>query len=286
MKHVALAILVVLGWGCASVWAQGTKADYDRMNRLAKGPQAGVFHAAVNAHWAADGNSFWYETRGPHDARQTWVVDCLSGNRRAAKDDEKAAFKTAALPNIHRPHRSPNGNGETTITFVNHTDQTVSVYWINNTGEREPYPEVKAGKEREQHTMVGHVWAGRRCRQRDAGRLRSGRRGRRGGHWWVGPGDDDHGDQPTRHGTRARQRRRSPPATPGTHGWRFPRWQVGRLGTGQQRRSAQPRCRWSRSADQRWDQRQQLRRDHHQLVARLGPLRRPANAGWRPPHRV
>ncbi len=158
MRLAAVTLALALGWACGPAWGQGTKADYDRMNQLATSTRGTVFHAAVNAHWAADGNSFWYLTDGPEGERQAWVVDAVSGTRRAATEAERKGFGTQSLPNLRRSRRSTGGGGETTLTLVNKTAGPVTVYWINTGGEREKYGELRAGDRREEHTYVGHVW--------------------------------------------------------------------------------------------------------------------------------
>jgi dipeptidyl-peptidase-4 len=59
------------------------------------------------------------------------------------------------LPRV-RPSRS--GGEATSITFVNQTPADIKLFWIDATGNREPYGDVKAGERREQNTFVGHVW--------------------------------------------------------------------------------------------------------------------------------
>jgi len=64
------------------------------------------------------------------------------------------------------PERSPRtgprasaGNGaETRLTFVNRTDDTVELVWLDEDGNRRSYGTIEAGAERRQHTYGGHVW--------------------------------------------------------------------------------------------------------------------------------
>jgi dipeptidyl aminopeptidase/acylaminoacyl peptidase len=147
-----------LVWFVSAALAQGTRADYDRMASLDRRSRDTVFHANVTPHWAPDGNSFWYTTDGPKGEHQAWVVDAVSGTRRAATEAERKGFASSSLPNLGQTHRSASGGGETTLTVVNHTDAPVTTFWISTGGGREKYHEVPAHGRLEEHTFVGHVW--------------------------------------------------------------------------------------------------------------------------------
>ena len=153
------AVVALLLWtGVTTARGQGTRADYRRMADLDQRTRGTVFHAAVNPHWAADGDSFCYLSDGPHGQREAYIVDAVAGTRRAATDAERRGFGTASLPDQRRPHRSADGGGETTLTFVNRTDATVTLFWIDTGGGRQKYNDVPAGGRVEEQTFVGHVW--------------------------------------------------------------------------------------------------------------------------------
>ena len=76
---------------CHDANAQGTRADYDRSDRLAQLTQGKVFYNHVNPHWSSDGNTFWYRDDGPGGERQFIWVDAIAGTRQQAFDREKLA---------------------------------------------------------------------------------------------------------------------------------------------------------------------------------------------------
>lgn len=55
-----------------------------------------------------------------------------------------------------RPSRS--GSQATTVTFANHTDGPLSIYWINFKSRAKFYNKVGHGESYEQRTFAGHVW--------------------------------------------------------------------------------------------------------------------------------
>ena len=72
----------------------------------------------------------------------------LLGSARGAND---------SLPGLATIERSRNGGEETYLTFVNKTDEAVSLLWVDARGRRHGYGQVKASSEYEQHTFAGHV---------------------------------------------------------------------------------------------------------------------------------
>jgi len=89
-------------------------------------------------------------------AGKRWQVDLTSYELTALKGSGKVAGG-GSLPVLNRIHPSENGE-ESSITFINHTDNTVNLIWIDTDGKRIPYATVDAGKRYEQNTYAGHVW--------------------------------------------------------------------------------------------------------------------------------
>ncbi len=56
------------------------------------------------------------------------------------------------------PFVSGTAGQNTTITFVNETNGTVFLYWINGDGKEVPYGEILAGQSRVQNTYAAHLW--------------------------------------------------------------------------------------------------------------------------------
>ena len=73
------------------LFAQGTKADYQRANNLAQTFRNKVFRAAVVPNWFAGGKRFWYRNDLSDDRREFIVVDAAAGKREPAFDHAKLA---------------------------------------------------------------------------------------------------------------------------------------------------------------------------------------------------
>jgi len=81
---------------------------------------------------------------------RTYVLREVTGASTAVAD--------SSLPQLPRIRPSRNGGEATSITFVNQTSGDIKLFWIDASGNREPYGQVRAGEHREQNTFVGHVW--------------------------------------------------------------------------------------------------------------------------------
>jgi len=70
----------------------------------------------------------------------------------------KTAETKSSLTAEARPRPSRRTGDETSITFMNQTQGAVTLFWINEGGERQRYATLQPGKEHRQHTFAGHVW--------------------------------------------------------------------------------------------------------------------------------
>jgi dipeptidyl-peptidase-4 len=86
----SLAILVCFNL-CASLPAQGTKADYERANALRKLTANKVFKSRVKPNWSADNTRFWYRNDLGDEVWEFILVDAVKGTREPAFDHEKMA---------------------------------------------------------------------------------------------------------------------------------------------------------------------------------------------------
>jgi dipeptidyl aminopeptidase/acylaminoacyl peptidase len=59
---------------------------------------------------------------------------------------------------LEQIRRSTQSDVDTTLTLVNRTEKTVSIFWYDTDGKRQPYGTLKPGERRAQHTFAGHVW--------------------------------------------------------------------------------------------------------------------------------
>lgn len=85
----ALAVLLLVT-NTRLIIAQGTKADYDRADKLRQSTRNTVFRKSVKPHWDSDGNRFWYKISTGPKTHEFVFVDAVAGSRGAAFDH--AAF--------------------------------------------------------------------------------------------------------------------------------------------------------------------------------------------------
>lgn len=80
--------------------AQGSRADYERANRLPEATRGKVFGAAVKPHWFDGDSRFWYRREQPGGRHEYILVDAANGTRKPAFDHERlAAALTKAIGN-------------------------------------------------------------------------------------------------------------------------------------------------------------------------------------------
>ena len=78
-----LAVSLLVG---TDARAQGTKADYERSERLSELSNNKVFRRWVTPHWSADGDRFTYRVQVAADAFEFVLVDAARGTRELAFD--------------------------------------------------------------------------------------------------------------------------------------------------------------------------------------------------------
>ncbi len=83
--------------------------------------------------------------------RQQWTF-LPDGTLRAIDDAGNG------LEPLRRIESSRAGGAETELLFVNRTDATLSLVWIDGDGQRRDYGEVPARGERHMNTFAGHAW--------------------------------------------------------------------------------------------------------------------------------
>ena len=71
---------------------------------------------------------------------------------------EAAAENASTVKVLQQLRPSQNGGGETAVQFVNQTEETLNLFWIDTEGRRRPYGVIEAGGKRDQHTYAGHIW--------------------------------------------------------------------------------------------------------------------------------
>ncbi|NQU22865.1 MAG: prolyl oligopeptidase family serine peptidase [Candidatus Nealsonbacteria bacterium] len=105
VRAVLFAILIL---STAAALGQGTRADYERADKLRELTRNKVFDTKVEPHWFADGNRFWYRNNLADDAREFVLVDATASTRRPAFDHAKLAESLSkATGGQHKPTHLP-----------------------------------------------------------------------------------------------------------------------------------------------------------------------------------
>ncbi|MBI1178796.1 prolyl oligopeptidase family serine peptidase [bacterium] len=88
-------------------------------------------------------------------AKQSWELNRASGEINAISGTDSA---TVGLTPSEFVRPSRNGGEETELTFANHLEREVTLFWIDPGGNRIGYGTLQPGGKREQHTFAGHSW--------------------------------------------------------------------------------------------------------------------------------
>jgi dipeptidyl-peptidase-4 len=105
---LALAVSLTTMTVSSSSYAQGTKADYERADKLPGLMRGKVSHINIRPNWIAGGNRFWYINNLGDDKREYILVDPAAGKKAPAFDHEKlAAALSKSLGKTVAPDRLP-----------------------------------------------------------------------------------------------------------------------------------------------------------------------------------
>src|SRR5689334_8845047 len=91
-----LAAIVIASLS-ATLFAQGTKADYDRSDGLAARIANKVSRLSVRPHWLDGGRAMWYVIDGTPGKSETYYVDARTGAKQLAFDRARLA-KALSVP--------------------------------------------------------------------------------------------------------------------------------------------------------------------------------------------
>lgn len=87
----SIALVFAIALAAAPVFAQGTKADYQRADGLQRLFANKVFKTTLQANWFANDTKFWYRNDLAEGAREFVLVDAVAGKRTPAFDHAKVA---------------------------------------------------------------------------------------------------------------------------------------------------------------------------------------------------
>lgn len=160
---VTLTFLLTLLLSLTTAHAQGTKADYERAQSLARRTEQKIFRADLKTNWLPGTNQFWYRVQIGADKFEFVLVDVDSGKIKRAADAKSLGLPAQESVSTSTQRRAvvrpSQRTGESTaIHFVNQLAEPVELFWIDPEGQRQSYGRVRPGAGHEQHTYAGHVW--------------------------------------------------------------------------------------------------------------------------------
>jgi dipeptidyl-peptidase 4 len=97
----------LLAWASPdSVWAQGSKVDYERAANLRKLTDNKVLNLKVDPHWLGNGEDFWYRRQLPGNSYEHILVTSGKANRRIAFESAKLAeaLSLAGIKDVKANH--------------------------------------------------------------------------------------------------------------------------------------------------------------------------------------
>ena len=89
------AVALVLMSTATLLQAQGTKADYERFDKIGDITGGKVFRTKVQPHWLASTKCFWYRNDLGHGQKNFVFVDAAAGKRKSAFDHDRLAKNLA-----------------------------------------------------------------------------------------------------------------------------------------------------------------------------------------------
>ncbi len=104
--------------------------------------------------WVSD-DVFHYERETIDGRVQKVTVNARSGESTA--QSARPRGKSKGLVGGRVPHSNRDGP-PTSLTFVNGSDQTVTLCWVDAGGGRQPYDVIEPGETVQRRTYAGHVW--------------------------------------------------------------------------------------------------------------------------------
>lgn len=117
-------------------------------------PISRTINQRISGQWI-DATHFAFTKQSANGKSERLVVDAETGKiekQDKAGDSDRPVLRGGPLPN------SQSSATETSIEFVNESDQRVQLFWIDMNGRRQQYGELAPGDRRSQHTYAGHAW--------------------------------------------------------------------------------------------------------------------------------
>ena len=87
--------------------------------------------------------------------KQRWECSLATYELREATS---GSTESESLPTLDGPRPSRRTGEETSLKFVNRTQEEIQIVWLDTEGGRKEYARLKPDEEHQQHTFAGHVW--------------------------------------------------------------------------------------------------------------------------------
>ncbi len=130
----------------SSAFAQGTREDYERAEKLRERMRNKVFKTKLEPHWFPDGEAFWYRNKLAGGKEEFVRVDCSTGKREVIADDDKLHRTSPPAKKKNRnqkpgpSRRSPDGTMEARIKEHNlfvHSRESDETFALTEDGNAE-----------------------------------------------------------------------------------------------------------------------------------------------------
>ncbi len=163
VRVIAPTFLLTLLLSLTTAHAQGTKADYERAQSLARRTEQKIFRTDLKPNWLPGANQFWYRIQTGVDKFEFVLVDVDSGKIKRAADAKSLGLPAQESVSTSTQRRAvvrpSQRTGESTaIHFTNQLAEPVELFWIDSEGQRQSYGRVRPGAAHDQHTYAGHIW--------------------------------------------------------------------------------------------------------------------------------
>src|SRR5580704_15751240 len=105
MRKLTILPCIVVLFFCATVFGQGSAADYQRARGLQQLTTNKVFDFKIEPHWYDGGNKFWYRVDLADGQHTFYIVDAIAGTKQPATTQPSVSDETAATtaPAADRP---------------------------------------------------------------------------------------------------------------------------------------------------------------------------------------
>ena len=123
---------------------------------FAEQPKSRTINVSINPRWESD-NKLSFQRERPDGGYENVIIDAQTGIQETISNQANDAAAANRLQAGPAP-RSTQSAEETFIEFVNQTNKSVQLFWVNLNGKRVPYHKLQPGDNYRQHTFIGHVW--------------------------------------------------------------------------------------------------------------------------------